>query len=1528
MPKLKVLLSSPESRGVFVVYLQDIREVVRLDEQALRRAAAEGASPTASASAGPSTPPGPCPDPTAAGPSPWEEPALGAMALATTAERTTSSQLPPTHSHPPRPGAPSSEALSSELASRDVSSLMMSASLLTSSSAPLTGRGSAITATSSVPWGAGGNLTTAPSGSEGLELIDAAGNSLPQAVVAAIMLAWPGTNALARLKRRAALALAAAQEGPEGPHSMLASALGDVLHRYEPEAVAELRHPVTKTLRVKQLLHEGGPGDGMLSASPIAGSPEQQPGGAVAGGPGASPSTGRDGTGGANSPMPGDSPGGPGFLRVIKGKYDIVVALNVPGLLQGYAAGTLGQNSYGGGGLGAEASASSLPRQQSAGTLSPVRAHTPTSSHTSPDGRDGSRTASPLPGQTTGERTPGEGASMSPGEGGAGASGTGLQGASDRAGGAGSEANSVYGAEGVNDLALRAFPGTSPAAQLRRAIVIHLAGMPKRSQLWTHLGIFVASSQAHLWLNPTHRWPKLKAFVLHPDSRGVFLDTQMPGPASSAGHVTLDPAALRRAAAVGLASAISAAWPGHAPLERIRRAAAFTLAFAIRGPAGPYTMLGSALGTAIRKRDKEAFDSLAGMGKLSELLDDSAHSDRGPHWDAATSGSGGEADAVDPATAGDNRPPGGGYIVSFKKDQDGYMRLRLEALLQEWPREDVTSTAMAAMAAGLPAAGRFPLLPGAPDFSLADAADMAAFSVAAPGGATGYAGLAGAAGAYSSLLHGAGLPAVGVPALVPGVHTGVLPAAVSGMVGPDGGSPPLEQELLRRFPNPPGVSSSSSEQATIAAAKRCIARLLAWAPPPHQLTFAKLGAQVPKLLGGARIGRNLRLICLEEPDVFNVQSQSPTVHVVRLVCPRMLQLAADLSDRRTAQTAAQQQQQQAFPVMQAYMQAAHAQVQAQAHAAHSGGAAAAASALQQQLSGMLTLQEAASAGLGGAAGLGVQGVSGVQPAAGLAGRGAPSMVPQLPGLRIQTTASQRLLLQAQAQVQAQVAARQEQEAELRQQLQQVQVMNAAVSEHGGVTAARNAAAAAGGPGPSSWSAGWQPQPLRHPSLTPVHSRTEAATQQQQQQQQLLRMSQQALNTSRSVGGGVSATQLFDEQLSVGVTSPGTVSLNTTIAGGAEEAYTVAGSTLSARASVHLDASLPWQQQIGSSSSGMTQSPHITAPGGASTASGGSASGGHVSTRLHDFVAAALVAEQALQPPGSASASVLPATAVHVTADPYSSDFLAVLQHCLSCPQVGLAVQVCGGRPALVSLYAPSAMSLVAADGGVGAMPETLTPAVYVIDCTPSYGVEGSEVILGTLLGSLRGLLEEPGVAKVVHGCEQVRALEVLSGAAIAPLLDTRVLLDAVFTMLPPLPPPPSVSAVASAAAAGPLPAGGYSSVEAAAMAQLTQHVNGLRGVLQAVELWADRPELVSVLAGLHFAAYRAELWSAAGRDSVWLTRPLTESQVAVAAQAVHHLPELWAALCEAVPWLAAHAALRLMQHLRSVSPLRRHGAQG
>lgn len=133
-------------------------------------------------------------------------------------------------------------------------------------------------------------------------------------------------------------------------------------------------------------------------------------------------------------------------------------------------------------------------------------------------------------------------------------------------------------------------------------------------------------------------------------------------------------------------------------------------------------MLGSALGTAIRKRDKEAFDALAGMGKLSDLLDDSAAANTAAVAaagtpatpSAANSATGGTADAsVAAAPAGPGLHPDapatdadaggaaadvlqdatvlgesagaalssasvaapgstsgkGGYIISFKKDQ-------------------------------------------------------------------------------------------------------------------------------------------------------------------------------------------------------------------------------------------------------------------------------------------------------------------------------------------------------------------------------------------------------------------------------------------------------------------------------------------------------------------------------------------------------------------------------------------------------------------------------------------------------------------------------------------------------------------------------------------------------------------------------------------------------------------------------------------------------------------------------------------
>ncbi len=54
-------------------------------------------------------------------------------------------------------------------------------------------------------------------------------------------------------------------------------------------------------------------------------------------------------------------------------------------------------------------------------------------------------------------------------------------------------------------------------------------------------------------------------------------------------------------------------------------------------------------------------------------------------------------------------------------------------------------------------------------------------------------------------------------------------------------------------------------------------RCLHGSPPSAKhvagLKSASHWSQVPKLLGGVRVSRNLRLICLEEPGVFSVQSQ-------------------------------------------------------------------------------------------------------------------------------------------------------------------------------------------------------------------------------------------------------------------------------------------------------------------------------------------------------------------------------------------------------------------------------------------------------------------------------------------------------------------------------------------------------------------------------------------------------------------------------------------------------------------------------
>ena len=66
-----------------------------------------------------------------------------------------------------------------------------------------------------------------------------------------------------------------------------------------------------------------------------------------------------------------------------------------------------------------------------------------------------------------------------------------------------------------------------PAVQLRRSIALWLAGSPRPevgecAALLTTLGSYLRQSQAHLWLDPDQRWPKLKAFLEEPDSQGAF----------------------------------------------------------------------------------------------------------------------------------------------------------------------------------------------------------------------------------------------------------------------------------------------------------------------------------------------------------------------------------------------------------------------------------------------------------------------------------------------------------------------------------------------------------------------------------------------------------------------------------------------------------------------------------------------------------------------------------------------------------------------------------------------------------------------------------------------------------------------------------------------------------------------------------------------------------------------------------------------------------------------------------------------
>ncbi|GIL53956.1 hypothetical protein Vafri_9493 [Volvox africanus] len=266
---------------------------------------------------------------------------------------------------------------------------------------------------------------------------------------------------------------------------------------------------------------------------------------------------------------------------------------------------------------------------------------------------------------------------------------------------------------------------------------------------------------------------------------------------------------------------------------------------------------------------------------------------------------------------------------------------------------------------------------------------------------------------------------------------------------------------------------------------------------------------------------------------------------------------------------------------------------------------------------------------------------------------------------------------------------------------------------------------------------------------------------------------------------------------------------------------------------------------------------------------------------------------------------LPDPNVQIITMPYSHEHVTALSHCLSCPQIGLAAKRVGGAPSIVLLYAPAVDALKpaaanAVNGSASAppVPTGILPAtVYVLDASgaAAAAAAGSDSSGGgsdagvTLLASLRMLLEDPGVAKVVHGCEQlIPMLEHAVGCVISPMLDTRLVSE----MLKPLDLNPRLP---MAPDEPPQPDDG-----------------------RAPELWLQPSNWQTALSLKYQDYHMAVLHHASGADSMWLTRPFSEGQVGMLVGAVQHLPELWSALTWLLPRLAQFCSIARAQQCRAI----------
>ncbi|GIM14716.1 hypothetical protein Vretimale_17657 [Volvox reticuliferus] len=102
----------------------------------------------------------------------------------------------------------------------------------------------------------------------------------------------------------------------------------------------------------------------------------------------------------------------------------------------------------------------------------------------------------------------------------------------------------------------------------------------------------------------------------------------------------------------------------------------------------------------------------------------------------------------------------------------------------------------------------------------------------------------------------------------------------------------LEQCINARWGSSADEGDAAAVTAAANAAKRCVVRLLAAAPPLYQQSFAELGARVLKQCPGRP---KLRTLCAQEQDVFHVSLTGKSHYAVRLVDSEILGLAEALA---------------------------------------------------------------------------------------------------------------------------------------------------------------------------------------------------------------------------------------------------------------------------------------------------------------------------------------------------------------------------------------------------------------------------------------------------------------------------------------------------------------------------------------------------------------------------------------------------------------------------------------------------------